>query len=48
MVHTVYLVFSILVAIQSDYFPQQHLPLDLCNRGALCCYEMGTELINAI
>ena len=28
-------VFSILVAIQSDYFPKLHFPLDLCNRGTL-------------
>ena len=35
-------VFSIFLAVQSDYFPNLHLPVDLCSRGALCCVCGGT------
>ena len=35
-------VFSIFLAVQSDYFSNLHLPVDLCSRGALCCVCGGT------
>jgi hypothetical protein len=42
------LLFSMILSINSDYYPKQHHPIDICNR--MYCYnsEVGTEFLNNI